>query len=217
MFWIFIRRFGFPCGLAGKESACNAGDLGVIPGLGISPREGKGTPFQSSGLENSTNCVVQRVSKSQTWRNDFHFHFLVSVKLNSRSLHAFTFCVPLGYWWTTSCYWSHAHTKKDCCLWRYQLQCLEGTFEMNCLQIWKLKSEEVRKRPQNDIVWPFKVIQQDGKQLDIRVSFFSLIGCVFRNRFVDDSSCLFLNMCLLFPSVKILVDLFPNYFLLSVL
>ena len=33
---------GFSCGSAGKESACNAGDLGSIPGLGISPREGKG-------------------------------------------------------------------------------------------------------------------------------------------------------------------------------
>ena len=66
MFWIFIRRFGFPCGLAGKESACSAGDLDVIPGLGTSPEEGKGTPFQSSGLENSMNCIVHRVSKSQT-------------------------------------------------------------------------------------------------------------------------------------------------------
>ena len=44
---------GFPCGSAGKESACNAGDLGWIPGLGRSPGEGKGYPFQYSGLENS--------------------------------------------------------------------------------------------------------------------------------------------------------------------
>ena len=35
---------GFPCGSAGKESACNAGDLGSIPGLGRSPEEGKGQP-----------------------------------------------------------------------------------------------------------------------------------------------------------------------------
>ena len=46
-------RKGFPCGSAGKESACYAGDLGSIPGLGRSPREGKGYPFQYSGLENS--------------------------------------------------------------------------------------------------------------------------------------------------------------------
>ena len=43
----------FPCGSAGKESACNEGDLGSIPGLGRSPGEGKGYPLQYSGLENS--------------------------------------------------------------------------------------------------------------------------------------------------------------------
>ena len=43
---------GFPCGSAGKESACNAGDLGSIPGVGRSPGEGKG----SSILENSMDC-----------------------------------------------------------------------------------------------------------------------------------------------------------------
>ena len=43
----------FPCGSAGKESACNAGDLGLIPRLGRSPGEGKGYPLQYSGLENS--------------------------------------------------------------------------------------------------------------------------------------------------------------------
>ena len=43
----------FPGGSVGKESACNAGDLGSIPGLGRSPEEGKGYPLQYSGLENS--------------------------------------------------------------------------------------------------------------------------------------------------------------------
>ena len=43
-----------PCGSAGKESACNAGDLGSIPGLGRSPGEGKGYPLQYSGLESRT-------------------------------------------------------------------------------------------------------------------------------------------------------------------
>ena len=43
----------FPCGSAGKESICNAGDLDLIPGLGRSPGEGKGYPLQYSGLENS--------------------------------------------------------------------------------------------------------------------------------------------------------------------
>ena len=49
---------GFPGGLAGKESACNVGDLGSIPGLGRSPGEGKGYLFQYSCLENSMDCIV---------------------------------------------------------------------------------------------------------------------------------------------------------------
>ena len=43
---------GFPGVLAGKESACNEGDLGSIPGLGRSPGGGHGNPLQFSGLEN---------------------------------------------------------------------------------------------------------------------------------------------------------------------
>ena len=65
---------GFPCGSAGKESACNAGDLGSIPGLGRFPREGKGYPLQYSGLENSMDCIVHGVTKSQTTeRLSLHF------------------------------------------------------------------------------------------------------------------------------------------------
>ena len=60
------------CGSAGKESAYNAGDLGSIPGLGKSPGEGKGYPFQYSGLENSMEHTVHGVTKSRTWLSDFH-------------------------------------------------------------------------------------------------------------------------------------------------
>ena len=49
---------GFPGGSSGKESAHNVGDLGSILGLGRSPGEGKGSPFQYSGLENSMDCIV---------------------------------------------------------------------------------------------------------------------------------------------------------------
>ena len=49
---------GFPCGLAGKESAGDLGDLGSIPGWGKSPGERKGYPLQYSGLENSIDCIV---------------------------------------------------------------------------------------------------------------------------------------------------------------
>ena len=55
---------GFPDGSAGKESACNTGDLGSIPGLGRFPGEGKGYPLQYSGLETSMDCVVLGVAKS---------------------------------------------------------------------------------------------------------------------------------------------------------
>ena len=57
---------GFPGGSDGKESACNMGDLGLIPGLGRSPGEEKGYPLQCSGLENSMDCIVHEVTKGWT-------------------------------------------------------------------------------------------------------------------------------------------------------
>ena len=64
---------GFLSDSAGKESACNMGDLGSIPGLGRSPGERKVYPLQYSGLENSMDCIVHGVSKSQTRLCYFHF------------------------------------------------------------------------------------------------------------------------------------------------
>ena len=62
---------GFPDSLVGKESACNAGDPSLIPGLGRSPEEGNGNPLQYSCLENSWKEQLGRVqsmaSQSQTW------------------------------------------------------------------------------------------------------------------------------------------------------
>ena len=56
MYYYFYRVvytfMGFPGGTDGKESACNAGDSGLIPGLGSSPREGNGNPLQYSCLKN---------------------------------------------------------------------------------------------------------------------------------------------------------------------
>ena len=58
---------------AGKESTCNAGDLGSIPGLGRSPGEGEGSPLQYSGLENFMDCIVHRVAESDmTKRRSLH-------------------------------------------------------------------------------------------------------------------------------------------------
>ena len=59
-----FRLKGLPCGSAGKESACNAGELGSIPGLGRSPGEEKGYPLLCSGLENPMGCIVHQVVKS---------------------------------------------------------------------------------------------------------------------------------------------------------
>ena len=61
---------GFPGGSDGKEAACNAGDLGSIPGSGSSLGEGNGNPLQYSCLENSMDgawwATVHRVAKSWT-------------------------------------------------------------------------------------------------------------------------------------------------------
>ena len=62
--FLFRIILGFPCGSAGKESACNVGDLGSIPGLGRSSGEGKGYPIQYSGLENSMDYTVHGVTES---------------------------------------------------------------------------------------------------------------------------------------------------------
>ena len=62
--------------LVKKESSCNAGDLGLIPGLGRSPGEGKGYPFQfwPGGF---VDFIVHGVPKSRTRLSNFHFHVLV--------------------------------------------------------------------------------------------------------------------------------------------
>ena len=57
-------NWSFSCGSAGKESTCNAGDLGSILGLGRLPGEGKDYPLQYSGLENSMDCIVYGIAAS---------------------------------------------------------------------------------------------------------------------------------------------------------
>ena len=68
----------FPDGSDGKASACSAGDLGSIPGLGRSPGEGNGNPLQHPCLENRMDrgawwATVHRVSRSQTRLSDLTF------------------------------------------------------------------------------------------------------------------------------------------------
>ena len=75
--WLWYLTGGYymqrdcPGGSNGKESACNAGDPSLIPGLGRSPGEGNGNPLQYSCLENSKDrgawwVIIHRVAKSQT-------------------------------------------------------------------------------------------------------------------------------------------------------
>ena len=68
---------GFPGGSDGKESACNAGDPGSIPGLGRSPGKGNGDPLQYSCLKNSMDrgawrATVHGVAKSRTLLSSQH-------------------------------------------------------------------------------------------------------------------------------------------------
>ena len=58
---------GFPGSSAGKESACNVGDLGSIPGMGRSPAEGKGYPPQYFGLENSAVHGKESFTFTRSW------------------------------------------------------------------------------------------------------------------------------------------------------
>ena len=64
---------GFPGGSAAKESICNSGDLGLIPGLERSSGEGNSYPLQYSGLEKSMECILHGITKSRTRVNNFHF------------------------------------------------------------------------------------------------------------------------------------------------
>ena len=69
----------FSGGPAGKESACNAGDLGLIPGLGRSPGEGKGYPLQYSGLDNFMDYIVHGMANitEHNWGTTERLYFLL--------------------------------------------------------------------------------------------------------------------------------------------
>ena len=90
---------GFPCGTAGKESACTAGDLGSIPGLGRSPGEGKGYPLQYSGLENTMDCIVHGVGKSWTRLSNFLVHVdgKVALKKYTRKFSCSPWCLMMKF------------------------------------------------------------------------------------------------------------------------
>ena len=68
---LWQRPLDFPGGSDGKESACNAGDLGLIPGLGIFPGEGKGNPLQYSWgslvAQTVKNLPAAQETRIQSW------------------------------------------------------------------------------------------------------------------------------------------------------
>ena len=82
---------GFPGVSDGKESSCNAGDLGLMPGLGRYPGEGKGYPLQYSDLENSKDrgawqAAVHGVAKNGTWpRLSLSQSYLCPINVNPSS------------------------------------------------------------------------------------------------------------------------------------
>ena len=89
---------GFPGGLDGKDSACNAGDQGLIPGLGRALGEGHGNPLQYSCLENPKDrgawrAIVLEVSKSLLWVFDT-IQENYSIKLYNQHIHM---CVLSGF------------------------------------------------------------------------------------------------------------------------
>ena len=76
MHWLPLQSF--PGGSDGKESACNAGDPGLIPRWRRSPGEGNGSPLQYSRLENPMNggawwATVHGITKNRTRLSDFPF------------------------------------------------------------------------------------------------------------------------------------------------
>ena len=82
----------FPGGSGGKESACNAGDLGSIPGAGRSPGEGNGYPIQYSCMENSMNrgawqAIVHGIRKLDTTESTHTTGALSSTNTISPSRH----------------------------------------------------------------------------------------------------------------------------------
>ena len=86
---------GFPCGSAGKESVCNAGDLHSILGLGRFPWRRERVLPEYSGLENSRDCIVLELTKNRTWLSSLHFHFRFNLKAELEEAKLFILAI---YW-----------------------------------------------------------------------------------------------------------------------
>ena len=112
------------CVSAGKESIFNAGDLGLIAGLGKSPGERKSYPFQYSGLKKSMECTVHGVAESDT-----------TEKL-------------LLHYSANKCLYSQVNGLPSAHIWLWELNCKEGRMPKNwCL--WNMVLEKTHKSPLN--------------------------------------------------------------------
>ena len=91
----FIHINGLPWWLSGKESACNAGDVGLIPGLGRSPGERNGSPLQYSCLKNPMDGGAWKANHmcltSTVGTNSCDIKTDVACKLNFRNFYCFVF------------------------------------------------------------------------------------------------------------------------------
>ena len=124
---------GFPCGSAGKESTCNVGDLGSIPGLGRSPGEETGYPVQYSGLENFMDCVVHGVTKSWTRQSNFHTHTVSWTIVYSYTIQLCSIV------WSQESWFLQFHSSFSRLLWLFGLFCVSiQIVKLFVLVLWKL-------------------------------------------------------------------------------
>ena len=138
---------GFPCGSAGKESTCSAGDLVSTPGLGRSPGEGKGYPLQYSGLKNSIDCIVHEVTKSWTQLSYFHFHFWCRRSFNFNLVQYVNsfFCCSCFWWYIDKFITYYIHT---CYVYKCLIHITQSVEESNGTPLqysfaWKIPWTEV--------------------------------------------------------------------------
>ena len=138
---------GFPCGSAGKESACSAGDLSSVPGLGRSPGEGKGYPLQYSGLENSMDCVVHGIAKSWTRLSNFNFHFVglrccsgfsLVIASGAYSLIAVASLVAEHRFWDPPASAVGARGLSSCSFWALEHRLMDVAREFSCSMICRI-------------------------------------------------------------------------------
>ena len=135
---------GFPGGSAGKESSCNVGDLGLIPGLGRSPREGDGYPLQYSGLENPMDCIVHGVAKSWTQLSNFDFDWAVKCYtlsyVISYVVHKAVRLRLRTYTSNTRIHREHIDTAKQSNSWRNQITATTSTIHFFSIYFYYLEA-----------------------------------------------------------------------------